>query len=63
MDSETKERALAKDLVGDQIECEAVPFTFSPNTGAAGEVVKKAPMAYIPDLVPKIIQLLNENDK
>ena len=33
------------------------------NTGAAGEVVKKAPMAYIPDLVPKIIQLLNENDK
>ena len=61
MASEAKERKLAQQLVGPNIEGEAVPFTFSVDSG--GEEVRKAPMAYVPDLVSKVVQLLDQNDK
>lgn len=61
LDSEAKERSLAKELVGGNIESESIPFTFSIDGG--GEEVRKAPMAYIPDLVSKVIQILDQNDK
>ena len=59
--SEAKERSLAKELVGPNLDGEAVAFTF-PVDGW-GEEVRKAPMAYIPDLVAKITQLMDQNDK
>lgn len=46
MDSEAKERVLRKELVGDNIESEAVPLTFSLDGGRGGEEVRQAPMAY-----------------
>ena len=49
--------------MGHLIECEALPFTFSINGGAGGEEVRKAPMACIPDLVAKVVQLLDQSDK
>ena len=63
MDSEAKERELCKELVGDDIESEAVPLTFSIDGGRGGEEVRQAPMAYLPDLVKKVVQLLDQNDK
>jgi hypothetical protein len=61
LESEVKERSLAKELVGPNLESETVLFTFSLDGGA--EEVRKAPMAYVPDLVGKVKQLLDENEK
>ena len=57
----SKERALASVLVGPSLDAEAVPFTF-PNPGG-GEQFRKAPMAFVPDLVGKVTQLLDQNDQ
>ena len=59
--SEAKERALASVLVGPNLDAEAVQFTF-PNPGG-GEQFCKAPMAFVPDLVEKVTQLLDQNDQ
>ena len=59
--SEAKERALANVLVGPNLDAEAVVFTF-PNSGG-GEQIRKAPMAFVPDLVAKVRQLLDQNDQ
>lgn len=58
--SEDKERSLATELVGPNLEAEPVPMTFPLDRG---EEIRKAPMAYIPNLPAKIVQLLNQNDK
>lgn len=57
LDSEKKERVLAKELVGPNMDSELVPFTFVSDMD--GQVVRKAPMAYVPDLVSKVIQILS----
>ena len=62
LESEAKERTLATKLVGPNLKAESVPFSFSLDGGAAEEI-RKAPMAYIPDLVGKVTQLLEQNDK
>ena len=59
--SEAKEHALAKVLVGPNLDAEAVVFTF-PSSGG-GEQIRKAPMAFVPDLVAKVRQLLDQNDQ
>ena len=60
--SETKECALAKELVGPNIKAESLPcFTFSLENKE--EELRQAPMAYIPNMVAKVIQLLDQNDK
>ena len=58
LESEAK---LAKKLVGPNSECEIVAFTCALDGG--GEEVKMAPMAYVPDLVGKVKQLLDQNDR
>lgn len=61
LESEAKERSLAKALVGPNLASEMVAFSFSLDGG--GEEIRKAPMAYIPDLVEKVVQLLDQNDR
>ena len=58
---ENKARSLASDLVGPNLASELVAFTFSVDGG--GDEVRKAPMAYVPDLPAKIMQLLEQNDR
>lgn len=59
--SEVKERVLAKELVGPNLACEMVMFTVALDGG--GEEIVRKPMAYVPDLVAKVKQLLDENYK
>lgn len=59
--SESKERCLAKELIGPNYTAEAVVFTFPLDGGH--EELRKAPFAYIPDLKHKVFQLLDQNDK
>ena len=57
--SEKKTRQEATDLIGDDIKAEKVPFSFSHKDG--GDMVKPAPMAYIPKVWQKVQDLLNQN--
>ncbi len=57
---EQKQRLLVKELVGPNLSSEAVPFTFAVE---GGEEIRRAPMAYVPNLVAKVTQLLNQNDQ
>lgn len=54
---------MVKELVGPNLTSESIAFTFLIDGGAGGEEVRKAPMAYVPDLVAKVTQLLDQNDK
>jgi hypothetical protein len=53
-------REEATTLVGDNLEAEAVPFTFPLKSW--GEEVRAAPMAYVPNLVAKVFELLESNE-
>ncbi len=61
LESEAKERLLSKELVGPNLASEMVAFSFKLDEG--GEEIRKAPMAYVPDLVQKVTQLLDQNDR
>ncbi len=50
------------ELVGPNIQSENVAFSFLID-GGSEEEIKKAPMAYVPDLVGKVNQLLEQSDR
>ena len=52
LSSERQQRKRGKELVGENIAAEAVPFTFPLKSG--GEEIRAAPMVYTPDLLEKI---------
>ena len=54
--SERKQRSLAKETVGDNI---AVPFTF-PAEGRGAEV-HAAPFVYVPNLIARVSDTLNQH--
>ena len=55
-ESEVKERSLAQKLVGPNLASEMVAFIY---TGEEG--IRKAPMAYVPDLVARLQKSLNHS--
>ena len=57
--SEKKMRKEAAELVGDNLEAELVPMSFSHKDG--GEVIKDAPIADIPSLWEKVEGLLEQS--
>ena len=57
---EGKMRNEAKELIGECVCSEMVPFSFSHKDG--GEEIKPAAMAYIPNLWEKIEDLLERNN-
>lgn len=61
MGSEAKQRSVSKELIGPNIKSEVAAFTFKIASG--GEEIRKAPIAYVPDLVGKVKQLLDQNDR
>ena len=56
---EKRQRTLANTLLGENIEAEAAPMTFSLKGG--GEEVKDVPFASVPDLTKKVLQILEQN--
>ena len=61
LSSEQKQRKRAAVMIGDNLEAEPVPFTFSLASG--GEEIRAAPLVYVPDLVKKVFALLQENEE
>ena len=56
MTSERKQRKLAIEVLGDNLTVEKVAFTFPAEGG--GTEVKDAPLAYAPNLVRKVADLI-----
>lgn len=59
--SERKQRALAKESIGDNITAELVPFSF-PAEGRRVEI-KEAPFVYVPNLIARVSDSLNQHLK
>ena len=59
--SEAKQRSISKELLGPNLKSELVAFSFPLDHG--GEEIRKAPIAYVPDLVAKVKQILDQNDR
>ena len=61
LSSERKQRIIAKEQIRDNLETENAPFSF--NLTGGGEEIRAAAHAFIPNLVNKVIQLLEQNEK
>ncbi len=59
--SEKKQQLLSHELLGDNLESEAVPFSFALKHG--GEDLRPAPLVYVPDVAAKVFQLLDQNER
>ena len=59
--SEKKQRILAQDITGNNIEAEKAPFLFSREGG--GEEIREVPFVYVPNLVRKVADLLMHNER
>ena len=58
--SEKQLRRVSDELLGDNLEGEEAPFCFPARSGVD---IRPAPLVYIPDLVGKVTQMLDQNDK
>ena len=58
--SEKKQRALASDLVGDNITAEKGAFSFC---GHKGEEIREAPFVYCPDLIARVADTVHNHER
>eukprot|EP00731_Ephydatia_muelleri_P032941 Em0024g485a len=58
---EERMRHASRKAVGDNLKGELAPFSFSLPSG--GEEIRGAPLVFIPDLILKVVELLEENDR
>ena len=58
LSSERKQRKIAKQQVGDNLDTETAPFSFNLNGG--GEELRAAPHVFIPNLAEKVLE---QNEK
>ena len=59
--AEKKQWVLSNHFVGDNLELELTPFSFTVSGG--GEEIRGAPHAFTPSLTQKVHQLLEENEQ
>ena len=59
--SEVSMRKITDEMIGDNLEGEVAPFSFKMPTG--GEEIRGAPLVNVPNLIQKIIQTLEEQDR
>lgn len=58
-ESEGKQRVLAKDIVGDNLVAELGAFTFKRDGG--GEEIREVPFAYVPNLIRRASDLVEQH--
>lgn len=54
-------RHISRQIVGDNLKGEMALFSFPATSG--GEELRGAPLVFIPDLVQKVVELLEENQR
>ncbi len=52
---------VAKTLLGDNLDAESVPLSFNLKKG--GEELRAAAYCFVPNLVQRVIDMLDEKDK
>ena len=57
--SEVKQRALAKEIVGDNLAAENGAFTFRRDGG--GEEIRETPFVYVPNLIRRATDLIEHH--
>lgn len=62
LSSEKKQRKLARKLLGDNLEAEAIPLTY-PLKKTGGEELRATAYSYVPDLVSRVQRDLEEKEK
>ena len=58
MASEKQIRKVSEELIGEELKAEAAPFCFPSKSGVD---ICPAPLVYVPDLIGKVFQLLEQN--
>ena len=61
MGSELKQRALAKEIVGDNVAAELGAFTFRRDGG--GEEIRETPSVYTPNLIRRVADLVEQHGR
>lgn len=61
MGSEAKQRALAKDILGDNLIATRGAFTCKRDGG--GEEIKEVPFVYVPNLIRKVADVIDNHKK
>ena len=59
--SEMKQRAMAKDIVGDNLMAERGTFTFPPGNG--GEIIREAAFVYCTNLIAKVVDCVEHHKR
>ena len=59
--SEKRQRALSHEILGENLQSEAAPFSFPLKHG--GEDLRPAPLVFVPDLPAMVFQHLEQNDR
>ena len=59
--SERKQRKMAKEIIGDNLQAEKAPFTFSKDGG--GEEIREVPFVFVPNLIQKVADLVAHNER
>ena len=58
--SEKQMRKVSKEVIGENIAGEAAPFYFASKSGID---IKPAPHVFVPDLIGKIFEMLEQNER
>ena len=61
IESEKRQRLIAKDILGENLEAEVAPFCFS--RPSCDDAIRAAAYAYTPSLIQKVTNLIDENER
>ena len=61
LESEKRQRHIAKDILGENLEAEIAPFCFS--RPSCDDEIRAAAYAYTPSLIQKVTKLIDENER
>ena len=59
--SEQSQRQLAKEVIGDNLQAERAPFSFSKDGG--GEEIREVPFVFVPNLIRKVADVVAHNER
>ena len=59
--SEKKQRQMAREIIGENLQAEKAPFTFHKDGG--GEEIREVPFVFVPNLIKKVADLVAHNER
>ena len=59
--SERSQRQLAREIIGDNLQAEKAPFSFTKDGG--GEEIREIPFVFVPNLIRKVADVVAHNER